>query len=421
MATLRVLVADDHEIARKGVCALITSHAGWEVCGEASDGPEAMQKVAQLKPDIVILDVNMPSLNGLEAIRQILRHNARQNIVILSVADSQQTIQEVLKAGARAYVSKSDAAQDLIIAVEDLQHNGSYLNSRVGRMMSDGFLNARHQTPSSKPSESPLNLTRIRNRRALGGEKKYKEDRQSSSGGLTARGLTVVKPHSDFPAEHRSSLQRRGFWAFLFLTVLVLGWIQTSSLLRRQHKLIRLSPRHLQTNPAGFDDPKSHSVILKAPVEDPRLLAALLGHSDAQYELGVAYARGQGVHSDYTVASTWLILAAANGERRSVSLIRELTSKLSESETGRIRWNLGEMYANGFGVQADKVTAYMWHCLAEAAGENRSRSAKYTLALTMTRGEVSDANARASAWLRRHRLPDSTFLPVTAVSPRHQM
>ena len=170
----------------------------------------------------------------------------------------------------------------------------------------------------------------------------------------------------------------------------------------------------MQTNPASFDDPKSRSVILKAPIGDPRLLAALLGHSDAQYELGVAYARGQGVHSDYTVASTWLILATANGEGRSDGLIRELTPKLSESETGRIRWNLGEMYANGFGVQADKVTAYMWHCLAEAAGENRSRRAKYKLALTMTRGEVSDANARPSAWLRRHRLSDSTFLPVTA-------
>jgi len=421
MATLRVLVADDHEIVRNGVCALITSHAGWEVCGEASDGREAIQKVAQLKPDIVILDINMPSLNGLEAIRQILHHNAQQNIVILSVADSQQTIQEVLKAGARAYVSKSDAAQDLIIAVEELQHNGSYLNSRIGRMMSDGFLNPRHQTPSSKPSGSPLTLTRTRNPTALGGGKKYKGDRQSSSVGLTARRLTVMRSHTDFPAERKSSSQRRGFWAVLLLTVLVLGWIQTSSLLRRQHKLIRLSPRHLQTNSASFNDPKSRSVIRKAPVEDPRLLAALLGHSDAQYDLGVAYARGQGVQSDYTVASTWLILATANGERRSDSLIRELTSKLSESETGRIRWNLGEMYANGFGVQADKVTAYMWHCLAEAAGENRSRSAKHKLALTMTSGEVSDANVRASAWLRRHRLSDSTFLPVTARSSRHQM
>ena len=120
MATLRVLVADDHEIVRKDVCALITSHAGWEVCGEASDGGEAMQKVAQLKPDIVILDVNMPSLNGLEAIRQILRHNARQNIVIHSVADSQQTIQEVLKAGARAYVMPSTSGLNAHARLADL-------------------------------------------------------------------------------------------------------------------------------------------------------------------------------------------------------------------------------------------------------------------------------------------------------------
>jgi TPR repeat protein len=155
------------------------------------------------------------------------------------------------------------------------------------------------------------------------------------------------------------------------------------------------------------------------PAEDPRLLAALSGRSDAQYELGVAYARGRGVQPDYTVASTWLILAMANGDRRAEALIRELTPKLSESETGRIRWNLGEMYANGFGVQADKVTAYMWHCLAEAAGEDRSRKAKSRLALTMTNREVADANARASLWLRRHQLSDSPFLPVSVPSSRH--
>ncbi len=130
MAALRVLVADDHEIVRKGVCALITSHPGWEVCGEASDGREAVRKVAQLKPDIVILDIGMPSLNGLEATRQILHQNPRQRILILSITESQQTIQEVLTAGARAYVSKSDAAKDLLIAVEELQHDRPYFTSR---------------------------------------------------------------------------------------------------------------------------------------------------------------------------------------------------------------------------------------------------------------------------------------------------
>jgi DNA-binding NarL/FixJ family response regulator len=155
MATLRVLVADDHEIVRKGVCALIMSHPGWEICGEACDGREAVRKVAQLKPDVVILDIGMPSLNGLEATRQILHHNPRQKILILSITESQQTIQEVLTAGARAYVSKSDAAKDLIIAVEELQQDRPYFNSQVGQMVLDGFLNARHQT-LSKPATSNL-------------------------------------------------------------------------------------------------------------------------------------------------------------------------------------------------------------------------------------------------------------------------
>jgi hypothetical protein len=238
-----------------------------------------------------------------------------------------------------------------------------------------------------------------------------------------------MRPHSDFPAGHKSESRRLRFWAVLLLAAVILVWIQTSPLLRRQHNLIRLSPRHLQTSSAGFADLKGRSAIQKrpepkpytVPAEDPRLLAALSGHRDAEYDLGVAYARGQGVQADYTVASTWLILAKANGDRRAESLIRELTPKLTESETGRIRWNLAEMYANGFGVRADKVTAYMWHCLAEATGESRSRSAKSKLALTMTSREVSDANARASLWLRRHRLSDSTFLPISAPSPRHQM
>jgi TPR repeat protein len=126
-----------------------------------------------------------------------------------------------------------------------------------------------------------------------------------------------MSPHSKLPAEYKSSSHRLRFWAALLSTVLVLGWIQSSSLLRRQHKLIRLSPRHFQTGSASLAELKSRSAIVKRqeptphalPAEDPRLLAALSGRPDAQYDLGVAYARGQGVQSDYTVASTWLILA----------------------------------------------------------------------------------------------------------------
>ena len=115
---LRIFVADDHEVVRRGICALLTAHHGWEICGEAADGREAVEKVNHLQPDIVILDIGMPALNGLEAARQILHNNSHQKIAILSITDSEQVIQEALRAGAKAYILKSDGAKDLIVAIE---------------------------------------------------------------------------------------------------------------------------------------------------------------------------------------------------------------------------------------------------------------------------------------------------------------
>ena len=83
-------MADDHEIVRRGLCALLTSHSGWEICGEAGDGREAVEKVIRLKPDIVILDIGMPALNGLDAARQIMHNDPHQKIAILSVMESEQ-------------------------------------------------------------------------------------------------------------------------------------------------------------------------------------------------------------------------------------------------------------------------------------------------------------------------------------------
>ena len=137
---LRIFVADDHEVVRRGLCALLTSHSGWEICGEAGDGREAVEKVTQLKPDIVILDIGMPALNGLEATRQIMRNDPHQKVVILSIMDSEQVIQEALKAGAKAYILKSDGAKDLIVAVEELQQNKTYFNSRILKTVLKGFL-----------------------------------------------------------------------------------------------------------------------------------------------------------------------------------------------------------------------------------------------------------------------------------------
>ena len=130
--------------------------------------------------------------------------------------------------------------------------------------------------------------------------------------------------------------------------------------------------------------------------------AALSGDPNAQFELGTAYALGRGIPADPVAGYTWLTLAFANGDRQAETLIRELTPKLSQSEIARVRSNLGEMYANGVGVHPDKVTAYMWHLLAESAGETRGNIARSQLASTMTDDERSEAKARASEWLRKH-------------------
>jgi MSHA biogenesis protein MshM len=130
--------------------------------------------------------------------------------------------------------------------------------------------------------------------------------------------------------------------------------------------------------------------------------AALSGDPQAQRELGTAYALGRGFPANPVTGYVWLTLSFLNGDQQAETLMRELTPKLSPSEIARIRWNLGEMYANGVGVQPDKVAAYMWHLLAESAGETRSTVARSRLASIMTDDEKSEANARASEWLRKH-------------------
>jgi DNA-binding NarL/FixJ family response regulator len=120
---LRILIADDHEVVRRGLCTLLQSQNGWEICGEAKDGREAVEMAKQLKPDVVILDIGMPNLNGLAATRQLSQQNPEQKIIVLTITDSGQVIREALDAGARGFVLKSDAARDLVSAVEALQRN----------------------------------------------------------------------------------------------------------------------------------------------------------------------------------------------------------------------------------------------------------------------------------------------------------
>jgi PAS domain S-box-containing protein len=116
----QILIADDHEMLRRGLRAMLEKEADWEICGEATDGRDAVEKATHLRPDLVILDINMPVLNGLAAVRQILRNAPHAKILVFTVHDSDQTVKDILAAGAHAFLSKSNASDDLLRVVKGL-------------------------------------------------------------------------------------------------------------------------------------------------------------------------------------------------------------------------------------------------------------------------------------------------------------
>ena len=117
---VRILIADDHEIFRRGLRSLLESHTNWEVCGEAVNGREAIQRVQELKPDVVVLDVTMPQMNGLEAAREICRNIPGSKVVILSQHEASVMKQSAIAAGAGAYVTKSEVSRELMSAIETI-------------------------------------------------------------------------------------------------------------------------------------------------------------------------------------------------------------------------------------------------------------------------------------------------------------
>jgi DNA-binding NarL/FixJ family response regulator len=139
MGAFRILVADDHPVFRFGLSSLLQSHKSWVVCGEAADGREAVEKCMRLKPDLLILDICLPMLNGLDTARQILKHNPAQAILVLTAVDSEQVIRDCLEAGVRGWVFKSDGTEDLTTAVEAMQRSKSIFSSRVSDLIMDGY------------------------------------------------------------------------------------------------------------------------------------------------------------------------------------------------------------------------------------------------------------------------------------------
>jgi len=140
LSNLRILVADDHEVVRHGVRALIEGHGGWAVCAEACDGREAVEKALQFRPDVVVLDIGMPNLNGLEATHQILRSVPQSRVLILTMHESQHVVREVLEAGARGFLLKSDAGRDLVAAIEALERQKTFFTSKVAEVVLETFL-----------------------------------------------------------------------------------------------------------------------------------------------------------------------------------------------------------------------------------------------------------------------------------------
>jgi len=149
LGALRILVADDHEVARQGIRSLLESHPGWEVCAEAKDGREAVEGAGKYRPDVLLLDIGMPNLNGLDAARQILATYPDARILILTIHDSEQVVREVLAAGAKGFLLKSDAGRDLLAAVEALQHRRTFFTPKVAQMMLDGYLRPHEETDPS--------------------------------------------------------------------------------------------------------------------------------------------------------------------------------------------------------------------------------------------------------------------------------
>jgi len=140
MTPLRILVVDDHAVVRRGVRALLESQPGWEVAAEAATGREAVDLAKRLQPDIVVLDLSLPELNGLDATRQILKESPRTKVLVLTMHHSEELARTVLQAGARGYVLKSDADHSLVAAVENLRQHKPFLTPTVTEFVLDDYI-----------------------------------------------------------------------------------------------------------------------------------------------------------------------------------------------------------------------------------------------------------------------------------------
>jgi DNA-binding NarL/FixJ family response regulator len=144
----RILLADDHDLMRRGIRELLESHPGWEICGEASNGRQAVELVTELKPHLAIVDIAMPELNGLDATRAIKKASPQTEVLIFTMHETDQLVQAVLAAGAIGYVLKSDIACHLVDAVERLITHKPFFSGAIAGQVLEGYLESARGTAS---------------------------------------------------------------------------------------------------------------------------------------------------------------------------------------------------------------------------------------------------------------------------------
>lgn len=141
MSNLRILVVDDHDVVRAGVRSLLESQPECEICGEAINGRQAVTLAQQLRPDVVVMDITMPELNGLEATRQILKDVPNVRVLILSVHESEELVREILDTGAHGFILKSDAGRELTAALHAFRKQETFFTSAVAQIALHAYMN----------------------------------------------------------------------------------------------------------------------------------------------------------------------------------------------------------------------------------------------------------------------------------------
>ncbi|MCR4291090.1 MAG: response regulator transcription factor [Candidatus Scalindua sp.] len=157
MSKIRVLLADDHTIVRQGLRALLDSHEDIEVVGEAENGRQAFEKTEQLIPDIVVLDITMPNLNGIEAMRQIKKLNQEVKVIVLTVHDNEEYVHQVLQAGASGYLLKESAVSDLVSAINAIKKGDIFLSPAISTVVVNDYI--RHAEEGLEDFDSLVQLT----------------------------------------------------------------------------------------------------------------------------------------------------------------------------------------------------------------------------------------------------------------------